>query len=600
MRKKYWIYIVASVFLAVFVLFAYLINISLNKKDRTELPDSSQAVEKFDESHYASYLDAQFYGDLEKIKESAVPNEKIYGGIVSHHFFAVNEIASFFRTLKGQKPKTIVIIGPNHFNVGKTDILVSKYPYETPWGNLYPDTENIKKLLDAKVLFQDEEPFKKEHSISALVGFIKYYLPDAKIIPIILKHNVDRENLDKLSEKLDEIMPDDSIVLASVDFSHHLNKTASEFHDQMSIAAIQNFDEERIYRSEIDSPASIYSLQQYLNFKKAKKFYYKNTSSAEIAKNNYTEDNTSYLFAYFAKGEINKNDAVTLLNFGDMMLGRDVGAFIEKGGNPFEKIKGTEGNFLKGADVISANLEGPITENKNCVKKAYSFRFVPQVADLIEKNNFNLVNMANNHAFDCKEDGFLDTKNNLIANSINYYGEQGAEKSYFTKKIGDKKVSFIGIDLTSRSNNMEEYYALANKLKSENNFLAVNIHWGFEYDLKQSQKQEEIAHKLIDNGVDLIIGHHPHVIQPVEIYKNKAIFYSLGNFIFDQIGQKMNEGIGVGAVFSNKSVKYYLFPFDIKKYQPVQLPAEQAEVFCSNYLKTMQNHNGCKFETRFD
>ncbi len=580
------------VLFGVFVCF----NLSIGKKNKTDSSDFLQIVEKTDKLHYASYLDSQFYGDLENAKKMDVPNNKTYGGIVSHHFFAFNEIASFFQTLRSQKPKSIAIIGPNHFNLGKADILVSKYSYETPWGDLQPDNENIQKLLDAKVVYQDEVPFEKEHSIATLVGFIKYYLPETEIIPIILKHDVKRENLEKLSEKLDETLPDGSVVLASVDFSHHLNKGASELHDQMSISAIQNFDEERIYSSEIDSPASIYALQKYLNLKQARKIYYKNTSSAKISKNDYTEDNTSYLFAFFTKEEMIKNDAVTLLNFGDMMLGRYIGDLFKKGNDPFEKIKGAEGNFLKGVDIISANLEGPITEQESCKEKAYSFKFSPKIVTLIKENSFNLLNLANNHAFDCWENGLNDTKNKLIASKINYFGEPNLEKGYFTKEIGDKKVSFIGIDLTSRSNNMEEYYALANRLKNSSDFLVVNLHWGVEYDLKPSEEQKDVAHKLIDNGADLIIGHHPHVIQPVEIYKNKAIFYSLGNFVFDQVGQGVNDGLGIGAVLNEGIAKYFLFPYNIKKYQPVLLSSKQAEIFCGQYLKGIQNQKECYFE----
>ena len=161
--------------------------------------------------------------------------------------------------------------------------------------------------------------------------------------------------------------------------------------------------------------------------------------------------------------------------------------------------------------------------------------------------------------------------------------------------MAGKKVAFIGIDLTSRSNNLEEFYRLAAKLKNENNYVVTNIHWGVEYSAKQSTTQTEVAHQLIDNGVDLIIGHHPHVIQPMETYKNKAIFYSLGNFIFDQAGKETNEGFGVGTVFNGEKMTFTLFPYQIKTYQPNLLTPERAKIFCDNYLNDIQNHDGCNF-----
>ena len=344
--------------------------------------------------HSAFHMDKEFYGDLEKVPLTQNAGENIQGGVTSHHFLVAKEIAKFLSTLKKQSPETVVIIGPNHFDVGKGNILVSKYPYETPWGIVYPEEGTINELIEKKTTFNDEDPFSREHSISALVGFIKYYLPDTKIVPIIIKRGTSREKAENLAQSLNEVLPDDAVVVSSVDFSHHLSRTASIFHDAKSISAISNFEYQRVLDSEIDSPISIYALLRYLELRGAHKMEYENINSADFSGNSLSSDVTSYLFAHFRKGSVQVDDKISVLSFGDMMFARDVGKSVESGTDPFEKIKGPEGNFLRGVDIISASLEEPITEISNCPDKAHSFRFDPGVANLIAGHGINLVNLS--------------------------------------------------------------------------------------------------------------------------------------------------------------------------------------------------------------
>ena len=585
------------------LLFIFLIVISLagvffifSKQKIPAKSEMNQKQEKENNFHFSDHMDKSFYGNLDGITSDGQMGEKIYGGIVSHHLLVAKEIAKFFQTFEEQSPKTFVVIGPDHFNVGSGDILTSRYSYKTPWGTVESQEKYVEKLINKKAVYVDEEPFFKEHSISALVSFIKYYYPDAKIVPIILKRSVDRERTDYLAKNLNEILSDDAVVVSSVDFSHHLSNTTAQFHDERSISAITNFDYDRILESEIDSPASIYVLQKYLELQGAQRMIYKNINSAIFSGNLLSNDVTSYLFAHFVEGKVQNNDKISLLSFGDLMLGRDVRKAMESGLDPFEKIKGPEGNFLRGVDFISANLEGPITENDDCVKKAYSFKFNPSMAETMLKYGVNVVNLANNHSGDCKEQGFLDTQKYLSESGVGFFGVPSLEKSYLEKKVNGQKIAFMGIDVTVHSDDLTGYYELIKKLKEENDFVVVNIHWGYEYHESPSQTQKEIAYSLVDSGADLIIGHHPHIIQPMEVYKNKAIFYSLGNFIFDQIGEKQNEGFGVGTVFGKEGIEFSLFPYDIKKFQPALRTPERAKVFCDQYLGNVQNHDGCRFK----
>lgn len=297
--------------------------------------------------------------------------------------------------------------------------------------------------------------------------------------------------------------------------------------------------------------------------------------------------------------EINifKKETLSVLNFGDVMFDRGVRNIIEnRGRDPFEYIK-KDLDLIKKYDVVIANLEGPIVvmDRNLCQQKAYNFQFASDTTDRLKSIGINMVNIANNHSYDCYSKGFESTKVFLQTAGIDYMGDTDVEKSYVVKELKGKKIAFVGIDRTVSSVSIEKYYELVKRLKSENDYVVVNIHWGTEYSLLETSEQTFVAHGLVDSGVDVIFGHHPHVIEPVRVYKGKAIFYSLGNFVFDQTGENENAGLGVGAEFDDEKIKFNLFPYKIKVFAPDFLKGEDRNKFCEKFLKDFE-HTECSFE----
>jgi poly-gamma-glutamate synthesis protein (capsule biosynthesis protein) len=558
------------------------------------------ATQKITESypkHFAFYAHKEDYGNVEQKNYHQRINEKIYGGIVSHHLLAGEDIGAFFAELRDQKIKTVVIVGPNHYGVGKGGVLTSLYPYNTPWGTVSPDTAIATKLIERGVVSVDEMPFTKEHAISALVSYVAYHLPDARMVPIIIRSNTDREHLDRLAKSLSEVLPQDAVVIASVDFSHHLNRTAALFHDDMTISAIENFDYERVQKAAVDSLQSLYVLMRYLESQEAQHVDYKRVNAADLMGNPSYNDVTSYLFAHFTKGVPLHSHTVTTLNFGDMMFDRGVRGFIEKDGDPFLHIRGVEDHFLKGIDVVLGNLEGPITQQTKCQQKPYSFRFDPDIATMLRREGFNALNLANNHSNDCYREGFMDTRQYLSNASVAPFGSHHINESYTIKKIGATNVAFIGIDETASSDaDLDVFYEKIIELKKANEHIVVHIHWGFEYDTMPSSRQTAVGHKLIDSGADVVIGHHPHVVQPIEIYNGRAIFYSLGNFIFDQIAKETKIGVAVGTVYREGQMSFYLFPYTIIRFQPTLMPYREMKEFCDKILTGLPSTDTCYFK----
>jgi poly-gamma-glutamate synthesis protein (capsule biosynthesis protein) len=233
---------------------------------------------------------------------------------------------------------------------------------------------------------------------------------------------------------------------------------------------------------------------------------------------------------------------IKLLFVGDVMMTRYVEKKIKKFNKeyiyPFEKIL----NYLKTFDYVIANLEGPISDKGVKIGSKYSFRMKPDVAEALSKANINVVNLANNHIFDYGKVAFEDTLKNLDKNNIKYFGN--SYEPLIIEKEGIK-IGFLGFSdflkhlevkesktgIATVNDNLSE---IIKKAKEKVDILIVSFHWGEEYKKLANERQRKIAKIAIDSGADLVIGHHPHVIQDIEKYKEKFIFYSLGNFIFDQ------------------------------------------------------------------
>lgn len=273
---------------------------------------------------------------------------------------------------------------------------------------------------------------------------------------------------------------------------------------------------------------------------------------------------------------------IKLLFLGDMMLGRYVRTLMEKTKNlnyPFLLARTTEGpgaHFLSGYfDNVIANLEGPILDIPNRSQTGMSFGFAPDTAQIVKRNGIDIVTIANNHTLDQGEKGLISTKKYLQEAALDFFGHPilPTESDVLIKTIKGKKFAFIGFHDAVRRLDVPAAIALIEKISPQVDYTIIVIHWGVEYKKTPTVRQQELAHKFIDSGADLIIGHHPHIVETSEIYKGVPIYYSLGNFIFDQyFSTETQKGLGVEAVFStepnNSTIKIFEHPYDIIRSQP--------------------------------
>jgi len=268
---------------------------------------------------------------------------------------------------------------------------------------------------------------------------------------------------------------------------------------------------------------------------------------------------------------------VRLLAFGDLMLGRDVARFMEEKGEdyPFLKIFGAEGIDTSAFDLVTANLEGTIYSTQRRYDLFPQFAFDPEMSiSVLKRHGFNLLNLANNHSWDHNVWGWESTLNSLHEAGINTVGhpKNSFDGDVFETEINGLRLGFIGITdvIQAFPVDWEKAKKKIKELNERNHFVILMIHWGEEYKTSSSLRQRRKAHGLIDAGVDLIIGHHPHVVQESEVYKGKHIYYSLGNFVFDQyFSEEVQKGLGLDIRLQfGGQIDIEEIPIRIEKGQP--------------------------------
>ncbi len=529
-----------------------------------------------------------FYKNIELPKEIG----EIKGAIVPHHLLAGNISATLFSYLEKQKPSTIVLFGPNHFFTGQAKVIATTNDWSTYSGPVKTDRDLINKLITDGSITVDENAIVDEHSIFNLIPFIAKSLPNTKVLSFMLRYKTDTTTLDKIADSLKQNLPSDAVIIASVDFSHYQTLAASNFHDEITIPVLKSFGYDRYQQLEVDSYPSLYLLSKMMEKYGTQKIGYEfHTNSAELLKNPGIDSGTSYYSPYYIKGEPAKIKTAGILNFGDLMLDRNVKKQIEKNGPdyPFKKLAGQEDRFFMGMDAIEANLEGSFANKRRATSKSIAFRFDPALISTLKKYNFNLFNLANNHSLDMSAEGFKENQINLKKAGISYYGQQYKinDDNLLIKQIGDFKFGLIGLDDTINKVKISQVKQLIEKAKNQGaEIILTNIHWGDEYKEISNQRQRQLGHALIDSGVDVIIGHHPHVVEEMEIYNNHPIFYSLGNFVFDQyFSVPTQQELSVGLIFKEenkqRSISTYIFP----------LESIQSQIQQMNYDKSINYFN---------
>ncbi|KAF0819668.1 MULTISPECIES: CapA family protein [unclassified Cytobacillus] len=255
--------------------------------------------------------------------------------------------------------------------------------------------------------------------------------------------------------------------------------------------------------------------------------------------------------------EPRKDQKLTMTMVGDVMMGRHVEEVTKRHGADylFRHVK----PYFDASDYVSGNFEHPILKddvNKyEKAEKSIHLRTDMDAIHAVKNAGFTVMNLANNHLMDYGEEGLRDTLDVFDRYNMEYVGggenRKEAKEHINYQDVNGVRVATLGftdafvegtIATKDRngllSANPDVLFDMIEKAKNEDHgnadLVVVNVHWGQEYDTEATPRQKALAKAMVDAGADIIIGHHPHVLQSFDVYKDGIIFYSLGNFVFDQ------------------------------------------------------------------
>ena len=240
--------------------------------------------------------------------------------------------------------------------------------------------------------------------------------------------------------------------------------------------------------------------------------------------------------AAICTAEVSESRTVTVSAVGDCTLGTDESFNTSTNFNAYEAMNGTSYFFqnvrsiLEADDATFANFEGTLTTETARESKEYAFKGDPSYTQILTDGSIDVVTLANNHSSDYGAKSLTDTEEALDAAGIDYcIGDKIA-----VKEVNGIPTAFIGIyvlnDGMAREEQVKQTIAAAKQQGAK--LVIVAFHWGTEKATEPDETQKSLAHTAIDCGADLVVGHHPHVLQAIEYYKGKYIAYSLGNFCF--------------------------------------------------------------------
>ena len=275
----------------------------------------------------------------------------------------------------------------------------------------------------------------------------------------------------------------------------------------------------------------------------------------------------------------------SLLFTGDILLDRGVRRFITYWGADALFSRSIDSLFAT-SNVVVGNLECPATRISAPMQKRFIFRADPEHLSILRKHGITHLNLCNNHSIDQGREGLMDTKKNVEKAGMVPVGA-GHNMDEASKPVLLAKTPRKVWLLTSLRLALEHFTYLPDRpcvsqepmdtllsrisrlRKAEPRaVIIVSLHWGAEHTLRPVPRQRLEAHRLIDAGADALVCHHTHTLQTVENYRGRPIYYSIGNFIFDQTKPENSQACAVKIEITKDAVNTHTIPIVIRKCVP--------------------------------
>ncbi|HSI21014.1 MAG TPA: AmmeMemoRadiSam system protein B [Verrucomicrobiae bacterium] len=496
----------------------------------------------------------------------------ITGIVVPHHDIVKEKRAQLFAEIhkRGVSPATVILVSPNHYNSGVGVVQASTRTWTLNEGEIAPNMQVINRLLQAGVR-EESESFTNEHGVRLVLSDIEKNFPDASIVPLIVKEGATESQINQVFTALVETC-ENCLLVASVDFSHYQPAILANLHDSLTRRLLQNGDKEAVLsKAEVDCGVCLSLLIRWSDHFGAKRFSeFAHTNSGELIADPDIET-TTHIFGWYEMGERTvPQKSVSFLMGGDAMFDRGVASLYP--GKDLKNVFATLGpRTFWGTDLSLLNLEGPISATPVVPAPAdsFSFHFPPETVSALDFAHVNAVSLANNHTFNQGAEGLSATRDLLDKAGIQQVGGPSDVDTVRTITIKGEGLNLHVVSVHAITA-APDLTPLIKRLKGNPaDRVLVFPHWGIEYEANHSPMQAALAHAWMDAGADMVVGSHPHVVQDTELYNGKPIFYSLGNFVFDQeFSAETQQGLVLAGEFTENGVTIFALPTQGKDLQP--------------------------------
>ena len=282
-------------------------------------------------------------------------------------------------------------------------------------------------------------------------------------------------------------------------------------------------------------------------------------------------------------------DTLNVVFTGDILLDRGVRRVIDKHGVDHLFTEGVDSVF-RSAQVVVGNLECPATKIQSPVQKLYIFRGEPEWLEALKRHGITHLNLANNHSIDQGREGLMDTRQNIINTGITAIGAganmtEAAEPVLLSRtprnvwlvpslRLALENYAYLPDKPCVSQEPMDSLLNRVHRLRKADStaVIIVSLHWGGEHTMHPVNSQRWDARQIIRAGADVLVCHHTHTLQDVEDINGHSVFYSIGNFIFDQSKPENTKACIVRLKITGKTVTTEAIPIEIKNCVPQIVP----------------------------
>jgi AmmeMemoRadiSam system protein B len=452
--------------------------------------------------HYSYFSQPEFFDAAYQAAKPQPYQPEAKAILVNHHLLAANYIAESFNVVATNAPLTVLLISPNHFSAGKADVITSAENWQTPYGILPANRELINRLAESDIADIDESPFEQEHGVSGLVAFIKKSLPNAKIAPLIIKDNLPIKQARKIAQEILSLLPKNTLIVGSFDFSHYLTSRAADFHDIESLVVVENFDFNGINRLDTDSRQGLALFLELLKDSGNQNFHLlENSNSAKLTHQDVLET-TSYIDGYFTPLE----NAIGEVGRGE------------------KRFFGTNANLMQSSGSLTGFTAGAISSSS-----ANTALVLP--------------------AIDATPDVVASFNSNSKTRSIEYL-----ERLFFGQ---DKTIIKVNGDPNLTADRLKRYgvtdMVTADKIVDIGNHQVKIL----------VQANQPKAKQALDAGASAVVQYGA-VADTISLYNNKPIISLRGDLLSDSVLKIGGVSLALGLAFEQDQLQLSLLPIAVK------------------------------------